>query len=231
MEAATIVPIHFLSDAPSIGEAVFGSCAQSVVRPGNALLMPMLVKHRFDNFEIVIVPVDASETPIQRWRCDFMSADLTLEQTCQLHTGVPGGMQHGMELVFFNEKRPVPRLLYLHFIMALARIKDLRRPGWKDVWARYHQQPPFPTPCAYMRKSIILALVTHFETVVDEMLMLESWIAGNGFEVPLCPLTDAESVEMARRLREAAEIRMLDEERQIRLLHYETDDGTGSESD
>ncbi|KAK3363804.1 hypothetical protein B0T25DRAFT_445247 [Lasiosphaeria hispida] len=236
VEAATIVPIHFLSDAPSsyapsIGAAVFGCYAESVVHPGNALLMPRLVKRFFDKLEMVIVPVDASETPINRWRCEFMCPDFVLEHMCQLHHGLHSCMRHGKELAFFNEKRPVPRFLYLHFIMALAHIKDLRRPGWKDVWARYHQRPPFPTPCAYMRKSIILALVTHFDTVVDEMPMLESWIAGNGLEVPLWPLTDAESVEMARRLHEAVKIRKLDEQRHIQSLNYETDDETDSESD
>jgi hypothetical protein len=64
----------------------------------------------------------------------------------------------GKELVFLGEKRPVSRFLYFHFVMALVRIKDLQRRNWQDVWARYHEHRPFPTPGNYMRKAMLLAL-------------------------------------------------------------------------
>jgi len=221
----TIVPTRFLSDAECIGETVFGSRAPSVISLGNSLLMSV-GSFQFNDFKLVIVPVDPTETPIRRWRCEFMSPEPAKERVFQ---GEWYSLRHGRELVFRNDKKPAPCFLYFHFIMALARMRDLRRPGWQVVWARYHQERPFPTSFAYMRKSMVLALFKHFDTPVAEMPMLESWIAGNGFEVSSCLLTDAESAEAARRLREAAEIRLLDGERQMRLNIYETD--SSSESD
>lgn len=67
-------------------------------------------------------------------------------------------------------ERPPPtscvdlRFMYFHFLMAMIRIKDLRHRGWKDTWAKYYSQPPFPTPTKYIRESMLLALVEHFGT-------------------------------------------------------------------
>ncbi|KAK3363786.1 hypothetical protein B0T25DRAFT_528449 [Lasiosphaeria hispida] len=41
--------------------------------------------------------------------------------------------------------------------MALVRIQGVQRTGWKDVWARYYEQRPFPTPGPWMRKSMLSA--------------------------------------------------------------------------
>lgn len=101
------------------------------------------------------------------------------------------------ELQFRNNKRPVSRFIYFHFIMALVRIKDISRRGWQDVWARYYQQRSFPTPGNYIRRSMLLALATHFGTA--EMNVVDSWIADHGFDSPLI-LTDDESTEAARRV-------------------------------
>ena len=59
--------------------------------------------------------------------------------------------------------------------MALVRIKDLQRGGWRDVWAWYYEQRPFSTPGKYTRQSMLLALATHFESA--DMRVVESWIA------------------------------------------------------
>lgn len=86
--------------------------------------------------------------------------------------------------------------------MALIRIKDVKRQGWRDVWARYYQQKPFPNPGNYLRQSMLLALATHFGTA--DMSVIESWIVDNGFESPLM-LTEDETTEAARRVHLAVE--------------------------
>ncbi|OAA60561.1 hypothetical protein SPI_05685 [Niveomyces insectorum RCEF 264] len=108
----------------------------------------------------------------------------------------------GRELVFLNDKRPVSRLLYFHFVMALVRMKDVGRRGWREVWARYYSQRPFPMPGNYMRQSMLLALTTHFE--VADMHAVGSWIRDHGFDSPL-KLTDDEAAEAARRVHVAVE--------------------------
>lgn len=62
-DAAThIVPIF--SDAASIGEILFGAGAQSLERAGNTLLLYGEIKKWFVYHHLVVVPVDAAETPV-----------------------------------------------------------------------------------------------------------------------------------------------------------------------
>ncbi|KAH8897722.1 hypothetical protein GQ53DRAFT_778019 [Thozetella sp. PMI_491] len=197
VKAAHIVP--FFLDMESIGEILFGSRAESLQRAGNALLLSNRIKGWFDGYHLVVVPVDAQETPIKRWRTDVISADIQNTPYMIYH---PAKELDGKELVFLNEKRPVSRFLYFHFIMALVRIKDLRRQGWQDIWARYYEQRPFPTPGNYMRQSMLLALATHFESV--DMHVVESWIVDHGFESQL-KLAEDEAMEAARRVHAAVE--------------------------
>lgn len=219
--AAHIVPSFF--DDHVFGKLLFGEQSRSLRGAGNALLLSDWVKGWFDSYDIVVVPVDAKETPITRWRAEIVSPKL---QKGQLVPGLLGKDVHGKELVFLNENRPVPCFLYFHFIMALIRIKDLQRFGWEAVWARYYEQRPFPTPSKYMRDSMLLALATHFGTT--HMHVVESWIVDHGFEVPL-KLTEDESVEAARRVHMVV---VETAERAERLGIYEdSDDESETDSD
>jgi len=80
--------------------------------------------------------------------------------------------------VFPHETRLVSRFFYFYFIMSFVRINDIKRHGWQDVWARYYEQRPFPTPTNYIRQSMLLALATHFKTA--DMHVVESWIVDHG---------------------------------------------------
>lgn len=197
VKAAHIVP--FFLDSESIGEMLFGSRSESLTRAGNALLLSSQPKYWFDTYQLVIVPVNASESPITRWKTEIISSDIP-NRIC--YAPYRGLELHGKELVFLNEKRPVTRFLYFHFIMALIRAKDLKRHKWEHVWARYYQERPFPAPGPYMRKSILVALATHF--AIDDMSMVNSWLSENGFESPL-RLADDEATEAARRVFVAVE--------------------------
>ncbi|KID85531.1 hypothetical protein MAJ_11217, partial [Metarhizium majus ARSEF 297] len=200
VKAAHIVP--FFMDVGSLGEILFGSRAPSLQRPGNALFLSDTIKSWFDKHHLLIVPVDATESPITRWRTDLV--DKRFRKSVAVHgiTEIFGRDIDGQELTFRNDNRPVTRFLYFHYIMTLVRIKDLQRPGWQDVWARYYTQPPFPTPGNYLRKSMLLAIATHFGTA--DMKVVESWITGHGFDTPL-KLTDEEATEAARRVFEEVE--------------------------
>ncbi|KAM0462143.1 hypothetical protein ACHAO4_001340 [Trichoderma viride] len=192
VEAVHIVP-PFLEDH-GFGGLLFGDRAPSLERVGNALLLSRHPKDWFDSHHIVVVPVIAMETPITRWRTEIIFPDILDQALCADYLGKYIDKK---ELVFLNENRPVPRFLYFRFIMTLIRIKDLQRPGWEDVWARYYEQRPFPAPSKYMRESMLLALATHFGST--HMHVVESWIADHGFESPM-KLTENESVEAARRV-------------------------------
>ncbi|KAK2589377.1 hypothetical protein QQS21_012947, partial [Conoideocrella luteorostrata] len=192
IKGAHIVP--FFMDIESISDILFGERKESIQRAGNALLLHYQIKSWFDKCLLVIVPVDATEHPIARWQTDVISPDIEKQY---FTATLQGKHLHGKELTFLGNKRPVSRFLYFHFIMALVRVKDLKRDNWEDIWARYYTQRPFPTPGPYMRRSILFALATHFETT--DMKILDSWIKDNGFDTPL-QLTKDEATEVARRV-------------------------------
>lgn len=87
--------------------------------------------------------------------------------------------------------------------MALVRIKDDGTEGWQDVWARYHQNRPFPTPANYVRRRVLHAIATYFSPA--DMPVANSWIADEGFDSPL-KLTEDEATEVARQIHAAVEI-------------------------
>ncbi|EXU99605.1 hypothetical protein X797_007416 [Metarhizium robertsii] len=214
-----------LPDAGCIGEMLFGPRAQSTERPGNALFMRGYLKDWFDNDDIVIIPVNATERPITRWRIGVITNDIRRELCWSAPEGL-GQDINGKELKFLGEKRPVARFLYFRFVMALVRIKDVKRAGWQDVWARFYAQRPFPTPGNYMRKAMIFALATHFEGA--DMKVVESWVADHGFESPL-KMTDDEATEAARRVHvamEAVTLRRLEE----RKYYEDSEEFTDSDS-
>lgn len=212
IKAAHIVP--FFLDFESIGEVLFGERAQSLGRAGNALLMSNRIKGWFDTYHLVIVPVDVTEEPITRWKTEIISPSIMNEK---YNGQFRVSELDGKELTFHNEKRPVSRFLYFHFFMALVRIKDIKRDGWQDIWAKYYDQRPFPTPGPYLRKSMLMALACHFET--SDLEVMESWMNDHGFDTAL-RLTKDEAVETARRVHSAVE------DRAIRA-----EDGNGSDDE
>ncbi|QPH10680.1 hypothetical protein C2857_002115 [Epichloe festucae Fl1] len=187
VKAAHIVP--FFLDFEGIGEVLFGERAQSLGRAGNALLMSKRIKD-----------IICSSIMNENYNGEYLMSELD-----------------GKELTFHNEKRPVSRFLYFHFVMALVRIKDIKRNGWQDIWAKYYEQRPFPTPGPYLRKSMLMALASHFETT--DLKVVDSWIDDYGFDTPL-RLTKEEVMETARRVHLAVE------ERAIRA-----EDGHGSDDE
>ncbi|KAI1630686.1 hypothetical protein F4809DRAFT_654620 [Biscogniauxia mediterranea] len=142
VKAAHIVPF-FADNESRVDEA------------GNALLLNNIIEGWFDKYHVVIVPVNATETPITRWQTDILNPHI---RKPVVSTGLTGQNLEGKEL-------------------------DFKRPEWQDVWARYYTQHPFATPGPYLRKNMLLGLATHFETT--DMKVVESWVADNGFDSPL----------------------------------------------
>ncbi|KAK2014342.1 hypothetical protein LZ32DRAFT_627547 [Colletotrichum eremochloae] len=217
IEAANIVP--FFADIDSIPALLFGDRAESIERAGNALLLSEHIKGWYDRSYILIVPVDARETPITRWKTDVVCPHI---KNLLYTAGHCGRDLDGKELKFLNDKRPVPRFLYFRFIITLLRMKRLDCNGWREVWAKYHTHRPFPTPGRYMRESVLLALVSHFGA--PDTYLVNSWIRGHGFDAPLT-LTDDEAVEVARRVHMAVEYTAYEAEK------WDQDEGNESEDD
>ncbi|KAK2059155.1 hypothetical protein LY76DRAFT_543266 [Colletotrichum caudatum] len=198
IKAAHIVP--FFADMDCIPAMVFGCRAESIRRPGNALLLVDQIKRWFDGYCIVIVPVDAAESPIRRWRTDVLCPGIKALQ--YRRRGSVTDDLDGRELAFVNDKRPAPRFLYFRFIVALVRMKRLGRIGWQEVWAKYHGRRPFPSPEAYIRKGVLLAIASHFDA--SDAYLVNSWIHEHGVDTFL-QLNDDEAVEVARRVHMAVE--------------------------
>ncbi|KAK1779621.1 hypothetical protein QBC45DRAFT_325613 [Copromyces sp. CBS 386.78] len=131
---------------------LFGERAGEIGSPTNCLLLEDQLEGWFDKYQFVIVPVDPSEVPITRWK-DQPKAKDTLDQR---------------ELVFLNHNRPASRFLFFRFMLALIRIRQLKRTGWEDVWARYRTNKPFATPGRYTRTGMLLAMAAHNEITAPE---------------------------------------------------------------
>ncbi|KAI2615196.1 hypothetical protein GGR54DRAFT_301656 [Hypoxylon sp. NC1633] len=196
-KAAHIVPFFF--DNESLGEILFGERAPSLDRAGNALFLQRNIERWFNKYHLVVVPLDASEHPITRWRTDILNPSILNVPFSGSHTAA---QLDGKELQFLNDKRPVSRFVYFHFVVALLRIRDIRSGDWRDIWARYYEQRPFPTPTPYMRRGMLLALSTFYETT--DMTVVESWMAGHGLNSS-SPLKTDEEEEAARQVMTAVE--------------------------
>ncbi|KAK2049578.1 hypothetical protein LZ31DRAFT_562420 [Colletotrichum somersetense] len=173
----------------------------SIERSDNALLLADQIKRWFDSYCIAIVPVDAAETPIRRWRTDVLCPGIKALQY-RRRSNVTDDLD-GKELTFVDDKRPVPRFLYFRFIIALVRMKRLGRIGWQEVWARYHGHRPFPSPEKYIRKGVLPANASHFDP--SNVDLVNSWIHEYGFDTFL-QLKDDEAMEVARRVHMAVDI-------------------------
>jgi hypothetical protein len=201
IKAAHIVPCSLgLSE---LAELLFGAKGDTLDEPGNSLILSNTIKGWFDKYLVVVVPLDPQQSPIRRWKIDVLCKDIN-------NTGLGRGPDgrtffgrdlHGRELMFRNDNRPSARFLYFHFIMALIRIKDLGREGWEDIWAKYNENRPFPTPSPYLRKSMLLAIATHFQ--ISDSGVVASFLEGQGgFDEPVS-LDPEEEEEAARRVHAA----------------------------
>ncbi|KAI9901842.1 hypothetical protein N3K66_003659 [Trichothecium roseum] len=178
-KAAHIVPFFLESEA--LTEMLFGSRAPEVDREANGLLLTYKIEQWFGTYHLVIVPADLTETRLRGWRIELI--DESISKTRCDQRGYTGADLHERELAFRNDNRPAARFLYFHFLMALVRIKDLKRPKWRSVWARYHNYRPFPTPGNYIRQSMLVALAKHANTT--DLDTIGSWISENGFDTQL----------------------------------------------
>ncbi|KAJ4401666.1 hypothetical protein N0V85_005474, partial [Neurospora sp. IMI 360204] len=152
--AAHIVP-YFLDDG-AIPEHLFGEMAHEVDTPTNSLLMTRYLKRWFDEYQIVIVPVDPSESPITRWKIDIISSD------------IKDSPIDGKELEFLNDHRPSTSFLYFRFMLTLIRIRDKQRAVWENIWARYRTTKPFGTPGRYCRDGTLMAMAAHSKLPAPE---------------------------------------------------------------
>lgn len=203
VKTANIVPLF--QNLHSMSEIIFGKESKSLDGPWNALLLSFQVKKWFDQYSLVIIPVDSSEPHPTRWKVEVISSDINNVpvEPWSLNSNMVGSDLHGRELKFHTRGRPASQFLYFYFITALIRMKNYGRKDWRDIWAKYYTQRPFPTPGNYMRKSILLALAAHFETTD---IAMESWIADQGFETPLF-LRNDQVKEVVRRVYAAVESR------------------------
>lgn len=199
VRAAHIVP-HALG--PGLVDYIFGTGSGSRLDTSdNCLLMQDSVERAFDNGNFVLLPVDASESPILRWK-------IQITNLVAMHTDM-GRVSlkdlNGKEVSFKNENRPASRFLYYHFVVTLLRNKRDRQPGWEKSSAELPTGKPFATMGRYMRETMLLTLAKNAGDLnaAEEARLL----GGEGGEtfVEKEKLTDIEENEVARRVFEAHE--------------------------
>lgn len=199
VRAAHIVP-HALG--PGLVDYIFGTGSGSRLDTSdNCLLMQDSVERAFDNGNFVLLPVDASESPILRWKIQI--TDLAAMHTDMGRVSLKD--LNGKEVSFKNENRPASRFLYYHFVVTLLRNKRDRQPGWEKISAELPTGKPFATMGRYMRETVLLTLAKNAGDLnaAEEARLL----GGEGGEtfVEKEKLTDIEENEVARRVFEVHE--------------------------
>ena len=203
--AAHIVP-HSLG--PELVDYIFGAGSGSRLDSAdNCILMYRSVEKAFDNGSFVLMPVDAKETPIRRWKVQVtnlaaLDADLAKVHLKDLD---------GKELVFKNDNRPASRFLYYHFVVTLLRNKRDRQQGWERYLVELPTGRPFATIGRNLRESMLLALA---KMAGDLDPLEEARLLGGEGEtfVEAEKLSEVEEEEVARRALEAHEVEDEDED-------------------
>ena len=153
VRAVHIVP-HALG--PELVDYIFGSgSGLRLDTVDNCLLVHEYVEKALEDGNIVLIPVDASERPIRRWKIQMTNSGATEKILPEVTLS---GLD-GKEVLFKNDNRPAVRFLYYHFIMTLLRNKRNRQLGWKKYSVELPAGRPFAAMGPYMRESMLLALV------------------------------------------------------------------------
>ncbi|CAH0004851.1 unnamed protein product [Clonostachys byssicola] len=225
MRTAPIVPdfVH----TSDFGPLLFGGDAESLRGPGNSLSLHREIAKWFGTYKLVILPNNPEETPIRRWKTAVISPQLNSERFAGQETLVSAFQSQ--ELVFSDEERPVEEFAYFHFVMALVRAKMLNCEGWRDVWAKYWINPPFPRASLYMRECMMFALFTHFDFCGLDLAIIDSWIQGNGFYEDEI-LRGREKDELARRILVGVEEAVVKTEDEAERIAAPDDSETESET-
>lgn len=124
-------------------------------KPDHCLLIHREVEKYFDDFSLVLIPVDKSEYPIKRWML-YCSNDTALNKDMASNTVRD---YHRVELEFKNDARPASQFPYMAFSLAVMYNKHWRRKGWENHIAFSSKMDPFATPGKYQRQS--MSLVFH----------------------------------------------------------------------
>lgn len=181
-------------------------------RVDNCLLVHEYVGEAFRKGHIVLLPVDASESPILRWKIQLTNSGATYK----LISGETLSGLDGKEVLFKNDNRPAARFLYYHFAVTLLRNKRNRQPGWEKYCVDLTRGRPFAAMGPFMRESMLLALVRTGDLYAAAEK--ETWRLGCGGETFMegPNLSGLEEGEVARR---------------VWLAHEVGDDEDGDEED
>ncbi|KAL9076329.1 MAG: hypothetical protein Q9161_001045 [Pseudevernia consocians] len=127
VRAAHIVP-HALG--PELVGYISGSGSGSRLDSSdNYLLLHREVETGLDKGNFVLLPVDAGEVPILRWKVQMTNMSA-------IHSDMEKKILRaldGKEISFKNDNRPASRFLYYHFVVTLLRNERDRQPGCELV--------------------------------------------------------------------------------------------------
>ncbi|CEJ93343.1 hypothetical protein VHEMI08936 [[Torrubiella] hemipterigena] len=161
VRATHIVP--WFLNMPKISQVLFGNKWEPLLGPSNSLLMGGNIKLWFDKFQLVIVPVRLGQLPIQ-WRAELLDSAILRKFVFPLkqQSALDFNSVNDRILSFCGDSRPDPRYLYLHFLIALIRLKAMNKPGWQQRWARFRAIKPFNDVGAFIDTNVLAILVAQF---------------------------------------------------------------------
>ena len=184
---------------PAVVDYIFGyGSAARMDTPDNCLLLHEYIERAFDNGNLVLLPVDANERPLRRWKVQVTNDSAWNRK---IFSPMTLGDLNGRELAFKNDARPGARFLYYHFVMTLLRNKTNRQPGWEKYCVQLPTGRPFATMGRYMRHSMLLALAKSagdLSPEAEEEVRLLNGGGGLTFQEPQ-KLAEVEENEVARR--------------------------------
>ncbi|KAM5432697.1 hypothetical protein MferCBS31731_007411 [Microsporum ferrugineum] len=114
--AARIFPLSLGQRAM---DYIFGPSARYEINsPQNALLLPPVIKKRFDSHQIAIVPAEPDTPGLQEWKF-FILDKSSLWNAAIFPSGMKFSELHGRKLVFPTGFRPRAGYLYFHYLMSM----------------------------------------------------------------------------------------------------------------
>ncbi|MCJ1258541.1 hypothetical protein MMC24_006374 [Lignoscripta atroalba] len=192
MKAAHIVPASL---GPEVVDYLFGHGSGSRLSSAdNCLIIHRTVERSFNDGNFVLLPINANDLPIQRWRICLTNSSAMSRDIGRTSLAV----RNGSEVEFRTSFRPAARFLYYHFVVTLLRNKKYCQPGWEKIWMDLRTGHPWPTPGRYLRKSILLTLARYADDVEESEV--EKLFAGDLLFEEHGHLDEKEENEVARRV-------------------------------
>jgi hypothetical protein len=166
MIAAHIFPYRMGEDVMT---TVFGKESHNeMFSARNGLLLWTDIEHKFDRFQVAIVPA-RPEDP-KSWKLQVLDKSLLKQDILYLPRSIPNMTWEDVnnkELIFKGNARPAARYLYYHYALSLLQLSKRRK---QYDWLQEAKKRCWATPGKYIRANMLKAMAERIGHQLPEEL-------------------------------------------------------------